>query len=62
MTEDTDWFTDKAEWAGLRSFIMVEDEREVPGERRRSSADISSVAYPPVLSKRCPPADASKTR
>jgi predicted transposase YbfD/YdcC len=31
VTEDTDWFTEKAEWAGLRSFIMVEAEREVVG-------------------------------
>lgn len=32
VTEDTDWFTEKAEWAGLRSFIMVEAEREVVGQ------------------------------
>ncbi|MCA1607172.1 MAG: ISAs1 family transposase [Acidobacteria bacterium] len=32
VTEDTDWFTEKAEWAGLRSFIMVEAEREVLGQ------------------------------
>ncbi len=32
ITEDTDWFTEKAEWAGLRSFIMVEAEREVVGQ------------------------------
>jgi predicted transposase YbfD/YdcC len=32
VTEDTDWFTEKAEWAGLRSFIMVEAEREVIGQ------------------------------
>lgn len=32
VTEDTDWFTGKAEWAGLRSFIMVEAEREVVGQ------------------------------
>ena len=31
-TEDTDWFTEKAEWAGLRSFIMIEAEREVLGQ------------------------------
>lgn len=30
-TEDTDWFAEKAEWAGLRPFIMVEAEREVLG-------------------------------
>jgi predicted transposase YbfD/YdcC len=32
VTADTDWFTEKAEWAGLRSFIMVEAEREVVGQ------------------------------
>ncbi len=32
VTEDTDWFTEKAEWAGLRSFIMAEAEREVIGQ------------------------------
>ncbi len=32
VTEDTDWFTEKAQWAGLRSFIMVEQQREVIGE------------------------------
>ena len=32
VTEDTDWFTEKAEWVGLRSFIMVETEREVLGQ------------------------------
>ena len=32
VTEDTDWFVEKAEWAGLRSFVMVEAEREVLGE------------------------------
>lgn len=32
VTEDTDWFTEKAKWAGLRSFIMVEAEREVIGQ------------------------------
>jgi predicted transposase YbfD/YdcC len=32
VTEDTDWFTEKAEWAGLRSFIMVEADREVLGQ------------------------------
>jgi predicted transposase YbfD/YdcC len=31
VTEDTDWLTGKAEWAGLRSIIMVEAEREVLG-------------------------------
>lgn len=32
ITEDTEWFTEKAEWSGLRSFIMVEAEREVLGQ------------------------------
>jgi predicted transposase YbfD/YdcC len=32
VTEDTGWFTEKAEWAGLRSFVMVEAEREVLGQ------------------------------
>jgi predicted transposase YbfD/YdcC len=32
VTEDTDWFTEKDEWAGLRSFIMVEAERQVMGQ------------------------------
>lgn len=32
VTEDTDWFTEKDEWAGLRSFIMVEADREVLGQ------------------------------
>jgi predicted transposase YbfD/YdcC len=32
VTEDTEWFTEKAEWTGLRSFIMVEAEREVVGQ------------------------------
>ncbi len=32
VPEDTEWFTEKAEWAGLRSFIMVEAEREVLGQ------------------------------
>ena len=32
VTEDTEWFTEKAEWAGLRSFIMVEGTREVLGQ------------------------------
>jgi predicted transposase YbfD/YdcC len=31
-TEDTGWFVEKAEWAGLRSYIMVEAEREVLGQ------------------------------
>lgn len=35
VTEDTDWFTQKAQWAGLRSIIMVEAEREVVGHAPR---------------------------
>ncbi|MBA3767769.1 MAG: ISAs1 family transposase [Acidobacteria bacterium] len=31
VTEDIAWFTEQAQWAGLRSFIMVEAEREVVG-------------------------------
>jgi predicted transposase YbfD/YdcC len=32
VTQDIDWFMEKAEWAGLRSFIMVEAEREIVGQ------------------------------
>jgi len=32
VREDTEWYTEKAEWAGLRSFIMVEAERQVAGQ------------------------------
>jgi predicted transposase YbfD/YdcC len=32
VTEDIEWFTEKAAWAGLRSFIMVEGAREVVGQ------------------------------
>ena len=32
ITEDTEWLTEKVEWTGLRSFIMVEAEREVIGQ------------------------------
>ncbi len=32
VTEDTDWFTEKAEWTGLRSFILLEATREVVGQ------------------------------
>jgi predicted transposase YbfD/YdcC len=32
VTEDTEWFVEKAEWAGLRSFVMVEAGREVMGQ------------------------------
>ena len=35
VTQDTDWFTEKTAWAGLRSFIMVEAEREVMGRAAR---------------------------
>lgn len=34
VTEDIDWLAQKEEWAGLRSIIMVEAEREVIGEKR----------------------------
>ena len=32
VTQDTDWFTEKAEWTGLRSFILLEATREVVGQ------------------------------
>ncbi len=32
MTEDTDWLTEKAAWAGLRCFIMVEHRCQLIGE------------------------------
>jgi len=46
VTEDTGWFTEKAEWAGLRSFIMVEASREVLGQTptRERRYFISSLA------------------
>ncbi len=55
VTEDTDWFTKKAEWVGLRSFIMVEQQREVLGqaasiERRYF---ISSLAADAAEALRC---------
>ncbi len=31
VTEDIEWFAEKGEWAGLRSFIMGEAEREAMG-------------------------------
>ena len=33
VTEDIDWLAQKEEWAGLKSIIMVECEREVIGEK-----------------------------
>lgn len=33
VTEDIDWLTHKAEWAGLRSIVMVDAEREVIGQQ-----------------------------
>jgi predicted transposase YbfD/YdcC len=33
VTEDIDWLAQKEEWAGLKSIIMVEAEREVIGEK-----------------------------
>jgi predicted transposase YbfD/YdcC len=33
ITEKSDWFTDKALWDGLRSFGMVESEREIDGKK-----------------------------
>jgi predicted transposase YbfD/YdcC len=40
VTEETEWFTEKAAWAGLRSFIMVEAEREVLGPGGDTRAQI----------------------
>ena len=55
VTPDTDWFTEKAQWAGLRCFIMVEHKREVIGgatsiERRYF---ISSLAPDAKQALRC---------
>lgn len=33
-TEDIDWITEKAQWSGLRSIIMVEAEREIIGGKK----------------------------
>ena len=32
MTEDIEWLEERAEWAGLKSIVMVEAEREVIGK------------------------------
>jgi predicted transposase YbfD/YdcC len=58
VTEDTDWFTEKAEWAGLRSFIMVEAEREVLGqaatvERRYFISSLGADAQQALRAVRC---------
>jgi predicted transposase YbfD/YdcC len=34
ITEQIDWFADRSQWEKLRSFALVESEREVAGERR----------------------------
>jgi predicted transposase YbfD/YdcC len=58
VTEDTGWFTEKAEWAGLRSFIMVEAEREVVGhaatvERRYFISSLGADAKQALRAVRC---------
>jgi predicted transposase YbfD/YdcC len=58
VTEDTDWFTEKGEWAGLRSFIMVEAEREVLGqaasvERRYFISSLPADAKEALRAVRC---------
>src|SRR3954471_19418207 len=58
VTEDTDWFTEKAERAGLRSFIMVEAEREVVGqaatvERRYFISSLGADAQQALRAVRC---------
>jgi predicted transposase YbfD/YdcC len=58
VTEDTDWFTEKAEWVGLRSFIMVEAEREVLGqaatvERRYFISSLPADAKQALRAVRC---------
>ena len=58
VTEDIDWFTEKAEWAGLRSFIMVEAEREVVGqaatvERRYFISSLGADAKQDLRAVRC---------
>lgn len=34
ITEQIDWFADRTQWEKLRSFALVESEREVAGQRR----------------------------
>lgn len=58
VTEDTDWFAEKAAWAGLRSFIMVEAEREVLGhaptvERRYFISSLAADAKQALRAVRC---------
>jgi len=58
VTEDTEWFTEKEEWAGLRSFIMVESEREVLGhaasvERRYFISSLGADARQALRAVRC---------
>ena len=58
VTEDTEWFTEKAEWAGLRSFIMVEAAREVIGqaatvERRYFISSLGANAKQALRAVRC---------
>jgi predicted transposase YbfD/YdcC len=58
VTEETEWFTEKAEWAGLRCFIMVEAEREVIGqaatvERRYFISSLTADAKQALRAVRC---------
>jgi predicted transposase YbfD/YdcC len=58
VTQDIGWFTEKAEWAGLRSFIMVEAEREVVGqavtvERRYFISSLGVDAQQALRAVRC---------
>jgi len=55
VTEDTEWFTEKAEWVGLRSFIMVERKREVRGQEASLERRyfISSLAASAKEALRC---------
>lgn len=58
VTQDIDWFTEKAEWAGLGSFIMVEAEREVVGkaasvERRYFISSLGADAQQALRAVRC---------
>lgn len=58
VTEDIEWFTEKAEWAGLRCFIMVESEREVMGqaatvERRYFISSLGADAKQALRAVRC---------
>ena len=55
MTADIEWFTEKAEWAGLRSLIMVEQPRAVlgPAARVERRYFISSLAASAPEALRC---------